>query len=173
MTRVYAFIDSQNLNLGVKQGVTDKKTGRNIYNGWNLSFPRFFVYLRDKYHVTRAFLFIGKVKGNEPLYTSLRKAGFTLIYKPTFEITEADGTKTRKGNVDAELVLHCMIEYPNYDQAIIVAGDGDYRCLIQYLLDKGKLARVLIPNRYRFSRQLSIFSKYFDFVSDLEKKLNK
>ena len=33
-----------------------------------------------------------------------------------------------KENVDAELVLHAMIEYPNYDRAIIVTGDGDFYC---------------------------------------------
>ena len=75
--------------------------------------------------------------------------------------------------MDAELVLHCMIEYPNFDRAIIVSGDGDYRCLIEFLCDKKKLAKVLIPNRYRFSQQLSAFSEYFDFVSDLRMKLKK
>lgn len=173
MDKIYAFIDSQNLNLGVKQTVPDRKTGRIIYNGWDLSFPKFHKYLTDKYKVTKAFLFIGKVDGNEPLYGSLVSAGYEIVFKPTFEITESDGTKTRKGNVDAELVLHTMIEYPNFDKAIIIAGDGDYRCLIQYLLDNGKLFKILIPNRYRFSQQLKSFSMYFDFVSDLSVKLKK
>ena len=48
----YAFIDSQNLNLGV----LDQK--------WELDFVRFRVYLRDKYDIRKAFLFIGYVKGN-------------------------------------------------------------------------------------------------------------
>lgn len=171
MKKIYAFIDSQNLNLGVKQSVTDRKTGRLIYSGWDLSFPKFHIYLADKYKVAKAFLFIGKVVGNESLYASLEKAGYELIFKPTLEITETDGSKTRKGNVDAELVLQTMIEFPNYDLAIIVAGDGDYRCLIQYLHDQNKLAKILIPNRYRFSQLLSSFSSYFEFVSDLRGKL--
>ena len=48
--------------------------------------------------------------------------------------------------MDAELVLHAMIEYPNYDKAIVVSGDGDFHCLIEYLEKQGKLARVLILN---------------------------
>lgn len=173
MDKIYAFIDSQNLNLGVKQTVQDRKTGRILYEGWNLSFPKFYTYLIDKYKVGKVFLFIGKVDGYEPLYTSLQAAGYEIVFKPTFEITESDGTKTRKGNVDAELVLNTMIEFPNYDKAIIIAGDGDYRCLIKYLSDKKKLYKIMIPNRYRFSQQLSEFSSYFEFVSDLKAKLKK
>jgi uncharacterized LabA/DUF88 family protein len=45
-----------------------------------------------------------------------------------------------KGNVDAELVLHAMIEYPNYDKALIVTGDGDFFCLVEYLIKQDKLS---------------------------------
>ena len=39
-----------------------------------------------------------------------------------------------KGNVDAELVLHsAAIEYDNYDKAIVITSDGDFRCLFEYL----------------------------------------
>lgn len=41
----YAFIDSQNLNLGVRS------------QGWILDFARFRVYLEEKYQITKAFLF--------------------------------------------------------------------------------------------------------------------
>jgi len=70
---IYAFIDSQNLNLAIK-GV-----------GWELDFARFRVYLEDKYHVKKAFLFIGYVPGNEALYTFLQKSGYIVIHKPTLE----------------------------------------------------------------------------------------
>jgi uncharacterized LabA/DUF88 family protein len=170
---IFAFIDSQNLNLGIKNDVLDRITKKIIYKGWELSFSKFYRYLVDKYKVEKAFLFIGKVKENEHLYLSLKKAGYSIVYKPTYEITESDGTTTRKGNVDAELVLHTMIEFQNFDSAIIVAGDGDYRCLIEYLHSQGKLDRILIPNRYSFSRQLKGFRKYFEFISDLRIKLKK
>ena len=39
-------------------------------------------------------------------------------------VRASDGTV--KGNVDAELVLHTMIEYKHFDKAIIVSGDGDF-----------------------------------------------
>jgi uncharacterized LabA/DUF88 family protein len=168
--KVYAFIDSQNLNLSVLNDIYDKHTGKLIYKGWKLDFLRFFIYIKDKYKVAKAFLFIGRVPGNESLYRFLEEVGYQVIYKPTLE--HWDGKeKIIKGNVDAELVLQAMVEFPNFDKAIIVAGDGDYYCLIKYLDDQNKLGRIIIPNKMSYSSLLSGYSRYFVYVTDLKKKL--
>lgn len=166
---IYAFIDSQNLNLSVRKDIFDKK-GKKRYEGWKLDFKKFYVYLKDKYRVDKAFLFIGKVSGNERLYKALKEYGYHLVFKPTLEINQV-GESIIKGNVDAELVLHAMIQYSNYSKAIIVSGDGDYHCLIEHLEQQNKLFRVLIPNRYSYSRLLKRFIRYFNYVSDLREKL--
>jgi len=157
---VYAFIDSQNLNLGVRS------------QGWQLDFKRFRVYLKDKYKVEKAFLFIGYVAGNEFLYKYLQKSGYIVVLKPTLNI-KIKGKTIIKGNVDAELVLHTMIEHKNYGKAIIISGDGDFRCLIEYLDQKHKLAKIIIPNQKKYSSLLLPFKKYMSFVNYLEKKLKK
>lgn len=155
----YAFIDSQNLNLSI-QGLD-----------WKLDFRKFRVYLKEKYKVKDAFIFIGHVSGNEPLYTFLQKAGYLVVFKPTLEYKK-DEKGFVKGNVDAELVLHTMIEFKNYNKAIIISGDGDFHCLVEYLINKNKLGKILIPNQARCSILLKKFpSKYLAFVSDLRKKL--
>jgi len=158
---VYAFIDSNNLHLAIKD------------SGWELDFARFYIYLKDKYKVDKALLFIGYFPGNEALYTYLQKAGYIIIFKPTLLYKDEGGNEQLKGNVDAELVLHSMIEYQNYDKAIIVTGDGDFHCLIEYLEKQEKLGRLLIPNRKKYSRLLWKFRKYMDFLNYLEKKLGK
>jgi uncharacterized LabA/DUF88 family protein len=167
---IYAFIDSQNLNLSVFTDLKKPETGEIIYQGWKLDFKRFFVYLKDKYHVEKAFLFIGWVQGNEPLYKFLENVGYQVIFKPTLDYTEGK-KRIIKGNVDAELVLHSMIEFPNYDKAIIVSGDGDYFCLVEYLEKQNKLLHIMIPNRRSYSSLLRKYSRYFVFVSDLRSKL--
>jgi len=151
----YAFIDSQNLNLAI-QG-----------QGWKLDFKRFRRYLLDKYGAVKAFLFIGFVPGQENLYLSLQDYGYILIYKPTLML----GQGKVKGNVDAELVLHAMIELSHYDKAIIVTGDGDFHCLIEYLKKIGKLEKLLIPDRNKYSALLRKFSKDTSFMNDLKNKL--
>lgn len=156
---IYAFIDSQNLNLGV------------LDQGWKIDFARFRIYLKDKYQVEKAFLFIGYVSGNEKLYTFLQKSDYIVIFKPTLEIKKGKTIKI-KGNVDAELVLHTMIEYPNYNKAIIVSGDGDFRCLVEYLEEKNKLLLLVIPNRRKYSSLLLPFKKYMLFIDkNLRNKL--
>ncbi|MEK7496140.1 MAG: NYN domain-containing protein [Patescibacteria group bacterium] len=155
----YAFIDSQNLNLGVKS------------QGWNLDFTRFRKFLKDKYKTEKAYLFIGFVPGNQTLYTELQKAGYICIFKPTLEIKE-NGTTKIKGNVDAELVLYAMIEYLNYEKAIIVSGDGDFYCLIEYLVKQNKLHKIIVPNT-RFSSLLRRFSGFIVSIQLFRKKLEK
>lgn len=157
----YAFIDGQNLHLGIRS------------QGWILDYRRFRRYLKDKYGVTKAFLFIGYRRENEKLYAFLRKSGYHCVFKPTLELPNGEV----KGNVDAELVLHCMIEYPQYEKALIVSGDGDFRCLAEYLLSKDKLERILIPNDFRYSGLLKSLSSpernILAFVSDHRMKLER
>ncbi len=142
---IYAFIDSQNLNLGVRS------------MGWKLDWRKFRVYLTNKYNAQLAYLFIGKVSGNEQLYSFLMRCGYILIFKPT--LSRLSSTKILiEGNVDAELVLHAMIQYKNYDKAIIVSGDGDFYCLIEYLEKKGKLLKILAPTKH-FSGLLRKFNR--------------
>lgn len=152
----YAFIDSQNVNLAIRD------------QGWKLDWKRFRIYLREKYGVTKAFLFIGFVERNAALYTKLQQAGFVCVFKPTLEY--ADGTI--KGNCDAELVLTAMHELSNYERGVIVTGDGDFYCLIAYWLEREKLERVLIPNQYKYSALLKHFArKQVVFMNGLRPKL--
>jgi len=138
----YAFIDSQNVNLEVKR------------QGWRLDFKKFRIYLKDKYKVEKSFLFIGYVDGNSRLYEYLQEAGYILIFKPTLKLPNGEV----KGNVDAELVLHAMIQYPNYDKAVIVSNDGDFHCLVEHLEEKEKLLKLITPSK-NYSSLLRKFAK--------------
>jgi uncharacterized LabA/DUF88 family protein len=115
-------------------------------------------------------LFIGYVAGNGNLYSYLQEAGFICVFKPTLKYKDG----TTKGNCDAELVLQTMIEFPNFNRAIIVTGDGDFYCLIKYLIEKEKLQNVLIPNRLKFSALLKwkIFRPFLRYLNDLEPRLS-
>lgn len=152
----FAFIDSQNLNLGVR-GM-----------GWKLDFKRFRVYLKEKYAVGTAYLFIGYVPGNESLYKSLQQKGYILILKPTIP----DGEGRIKGNVDADLVLWAMIEFNKYDKALIVSSDGDFYSLAGYLYDKNKLRLVMSPHKENCSTLLRHAAKEkIVFMDNLKEKL--
>lgn len=132
--KTYAFIDGQNLYRSIQD------------QGWQLHYGRFRRFLSDKYGVSRAFYFIGYVSGQRNLYESLRKSGYKLRFKPTSLNKKGE----RKGNVDAEMIMVAMAQRFNYDQAIIVAGDGDYYCLAKFLKRQGQLHKIIIPDRTIF-----------------------
>lgn len=153
----YAFIDSQNLNLGVQKA------------GWKMNWRRFREWLREEYGVTHAYMFIGYMSENETLYQQMYDHGFLVVLKPTLEIVQVEkpGDKPKddkdkvpvKGNIDADLVLHAMKELPNYDKAIIVSGDGDFYGLAEYLNQQGKLMKIMTPNSH-YSSLLKQFDKF-------------
>jgi uncharacterized LabA/DUF88 family protein len=153
----YAFIDSQNVNLGIRE------------LGWKLDWKKFRVYLREKYGVETAYMFIGYMEENQDLYLSLQKHGYILVFKETLKNKEG----VVKGNCDAELVLQAMIDYPKYKKAVVVSGDGDFACLVRHLLKQGKLEKVLVPNRARYSALLkkAAINEHLDCMNNLKKKL--
>jgi uncharacterized LabA/DUF88 family protein len=174
---VYAFIDSQNLNLGIQR------------MGWKMDWRRFRQYLRDTYNVTHAYMFIGYMAENESLYEHMHELGYLVVLKPTVdvavirpEVQNPDGTPaaaksseekdkpTVKGNIDADLVLHAMKEQPNYSKAIIVSGDGDFFGLIEYLIGRNKLANILTPN-WQYSSLLKPFESYIVRLDQLRREL--
>ncbi len=120
--KYYAFIDSQNLNLGVKS------------QGWFLDFSKFYVYLKDKFKIERAFLFIGYVEGNQPLYTFLQKVGYICVFKPTLVFTKNKKYKI-KGNVDAELA---KIIVPNKKYSSLLKNFSNYIVNVGLLKEKLK-----------------------------------
>ena len=172
---VYAFIDSQNLNLGTQR------------MGWKMDWRKFRQFLKDKHGVTKAYMFIGYMSEHEAIYEYMHELGFLVVLKPTLEVSgqpqvqaetvEEEAKKSKKdekpavkGNVDAELVLYAMKELPNYKQAIIVSGDGDFFSLIEFLNEQGKLANILTPN-WQYSTLLKQFEDKIVRLDTLRKEL--
>lgn len=153
----YAFIDANNLHLSIEE------------QGWSLDYWRFRRYLYDKFSIKQAFLFLGYVKAYQRMYDGLRRDGYQLIFKPTLMLPSGKP----KGNVDAELVLHTMLEYQNFDKAVIVVGDGDYYCLIEHLVNNNKLEKLLIPNKNNYSSLLRKFNNQISFISEIRGKVER
>lgn len=152
----YAFIDSQNLNLGIHK------------LGWKLDYFKFRVYLREKYNVSKAYVFIGYMFSNIKLYNRLREVGFTICFKPTM----SDSEGKFKGNVDTDIVLQAMIKFNDYNKAVIISSDGDFYSLVTYLYEKNKLEIVLSPNIEGCSGLLKQNAKEkIHFMDELKDKL--
>ncbi len=166
----YAFIDSQNLNLGTQKV------------GWKMDWRKFRKYLLDKYHVTKAYMFIGYMPEFEDMYKQLHEAGYLIVLKPTQDLNKTSNKnsdsdvensadkKIIKGNIDADLVLWSMKEIPNYGKAVIVSGDGDFHGLLEYLVQQNKLLHIMTPN-WQYSQLLNVFDKYLVRIDKLRGEL--
>lgn len=171
----YAFIDNQNLNLGVQK------------MGWKMDWRKFRAFLSDTYNVEKAFMFIGHMPEHEDMYLKMHDLGYLVVLKPTFDMTrvhkpeividakeetkqEDKEKKPVKGNVDAELVLWAVKEMKNYDKAVIVSGDGDFYSLVEYLAGEDKLLNLLAPNG-QYSNLYNAYERYIDRIDKQRSKL--
>lgn len=127
----YAYIDGANLHKGVES------------SAWQLDYRRFRSWIRQKFGVTDAYLFIGLMSKHADLYTSLQSKGYILVFK---EIVY-DGVGRAKGNCDADLVLQAARDYyENHPVSVLlVSSDGDYAPLVRFWQEKKVPCAIVSP----------------------------
>lgn len=131
---------------------------------------RFRRYLKEKYYVSTAYMFLGYVPTNDALYELLQKAGFILKFKPVIP----DDMGKPKGNVDADLVLQTMIDFAMYDRAVIITSDGDFYSLVRHLYQHKKLRIVMSPYVKTCSTLLKKEAReMIIYMDNLEKKVGR
>ena len=133
----YAFIDGQNFYKSV-EAIERELEPLEV----QLDLAEFRIYLAEKHAVKTAFYFIGYIPGYKVLYDRLTAQGYELVYKEV--AIHDDGVK---GNVDVNLTMESLIRMPEYQKAILVASDGDYACLVEYLQRQGKLDDIIVCSR--------------------------
>lgn len=128
---IRAYIDGANLHKGIKS------------LGWKLHYGRFRSWLRQKYGVSEARIFIGHIPKHVGLYSHLQKSGYHLTFKEV--VYGASGAP--KGNCDADLVLQVVrdIFEVKLDRVVIVSSDGDYASLVRFLGEKCMACTIISP----------------------------
>lgn len=127
----FAYIDGANLHKGIET------------LDWEFDYGRFRIWLKEKYSVEKAYLFLGFIPKYKDLYTKLQEQGYTLVFKDVI----FDGNGKAKGNCDADIVVHAMQNaYENkFWKAILITSDGDYAPLVKFLKEKNKIDFILSP----------------------------
>jgi uncharacterized LabA/DUF88 family protein len=133
MHGVVAYIDGANLHKGAQS------------IGLDLDYERLYTWLGFKYHITDAYLFIGMIPDNIELYNRLTRIGYKIIFKEVI----FDGSGKPKGNCDADLVLKVVSDFyeKNADEIVLVSSDGDYACVMDFLITRGRRPIILSPSR--------------------------
>jgi len=163
-----AYIDGQNLFMG-----TTKQEP-----SWKVDLNRFRVFLKEKYSVEQAYYFLGYIQeGERPqeLYEEIQAAGFILVFRQHNSVMIGK----KKGNVDSDIIFSIMKKVykdDTFSKIILVSGDGDYKMLVDFLLEENKLEKILFPNqRYASSLYKSLGAEFFADLSyvDVRKKIAK
>jgi uncharacterized LabA/DUF88 family protein len=76
-------------------------------------------------------------------YWDLTTMGYELRIKPTKVFVSSEGTTTTKANCDVDLTFDMMRFMSQYNEAVVMSGDGDFAPILEYLKDKKKKIRVL------------------------------
>jgi uncharacterized LabA/DUF88 family protein len=167
MKRNLAFIDGQNLHMG-----TAKLSGQS----WRVDSVKLREYLRNKYKVDIAYYFLGCLDENfQKMYTELQEAGFVLMFR---EHNSAMIGK-KKGNVDADIIFEIMrklYKKEKFEKVVLVSGDGDYKKLVDFLIEENKFHKILFPNRkFRSSLYKELGNEYLVYLDDtgVKKKIER
>lgn len=158
-----AFIDGQNLHMGTTK----------VANPWKIDFKKFRVYLTDKYQVDLAYYFLGFVlEEKRDMYLRIQEAGFILVFREHNALMIGK----KKGNVDADIIFEIMKKLyrkDDFESVVLVSGDGDYKRLVDFLIEENKFKKILFPNRF-FASSLykKLGSEYFQSL-DTEGVKNK
>ena len=160
-----AFIDGQNLYMG---------TAKRELDAWQIDLARLRVYLKQKYHVGKAYYFLGFVQEvNQDLYKEIQNAGFVLIFR---EHNPAMVGK-KKGNVDSDIIFHIMKALyleEDFANIILVSGDGDYKLLVDFLIAENRFEKILFPNKtFASSLYKKLGSKFFDYLDNARDKIEQ
>jgi len=157
-----AFIDGQNLYMG---------TAKRQIDPWKIDLARFRVYLEKKYNISKAYYFLGYVQRmNQELYEEIQNASFVLLFR---EHNPAMIGK-KKGNVDSDIIFQIMkkmYKKEDFDKIILVSGDGDYKLLVDFLIEENRFKKILFPDRSkRSSLYKSLSNKFFAYLDDVDIK---
>lgn len=163
----YAFVDGQNLYMG---------TSKKEYNPWTVNLAKFRIYLAEKYFVTRAFYHLGYFHNSlitQVLYGNIIKAGFILVFRQHSEAMSG----SKKGNVDSDIIFSVMkkiYKQEDFENVILVSGDGDYKNLVDFLIDEKRFKKILLPDRKRASSLYKkLGSEYCDSLENIKKYIEK
>ncbi len=157
MDKVNIYIDGNNLYRSAKE------------LGFEIDYKKFRGWLRQKYNANNIYLFIGLVPNRVKFYEYLQSCGYILVFKQTVSVGEKI-----KGNCDAELVLKTVSDFytKSFSKCVLITGDGDFGCLVEFLKENKVIETVLSPDENKCSILLRNKNIEITFLNELYHKFS-
>jgi len=128
--KTYVFIDASNIIYGASG------------HGWKMDFKKLAHYLKTRYNAVRLFYYAGLDSDNKKqlrFYEKLQEFGYELRLVPVKIFR--DGHK--KADVDSKMTFEIMKYLEDYEQAVVMTGDGDFYWVLEYLLEEKRKVKLL------------------------------
>jgi len=145
----YVFIDATNIIYGASD------------NAWKVDFKKLIKYLKERFRAKKVLYFAGLDQENKKqlkFYEKLQEFGYILRLVPVK--TFSDGRK--KADVDSRMTFEMMKSLNQYQQIVIMTGDGDFYWVLEYLLKIRKKVK-LIAHQQSTAKELKQLFKG-DFI---------
>lgn len=128
--RIALFIDGANLY----------STGRSL--DYDIDYKKMLSLFQEKGRLITARYYTAVLENEDyspiqPLIDFLDYNGYHVITKPAKGVTDREGRRRIKGNMDIDMVVDMLRLADHLDHIILFTGDGDFRALIRAVQEKG------------------------------------
>jgi uncharacterized LabA/DUF88 family protein len=158
--RVMVFIDAANVIYSCR-GL-----------GWHIKYENLQKYFKNHCRLVDICFYYARRENNEQdskLLGVLIEFGFKVKVRRKKFFKNQDGTLEIKGNIDGELIVDMIKLKDQYDTAILLSGDSDFRYAIEFLREIGK--RIFIfSTKYHVAKELIDASNGYINIRDLKEE---
>ncbi len=150
--------------------------------GFDVDYKNLLGFFRRQARLVRASYYTALLENDEysplrPLVDWLGYNGYSVVTKPAREFTDAAGRRRVRGNIEIEMAVDVLTLAPRLDHAVIFAGDGDLRRLLEAVQQQGVRVSVLSTIRTQpamvsddLRRQADQFIDLADLAPDITRR---
>jgi uncharacterized LabA/DUF88 family protein len=150
--------------------------------GFDVDYKNLLGYFRRQARLVRAAYYTALLENDEysplrPLVDWLGYNGYCVVTKPAREFTDAAGRRRVRGNIEIEMAVDVLTLAPRLDHAVVFAGDGDLRRMVEAVQQLGVRVSVLSTIRTQpamvsdeLRRQADQFIDLADLAPDITRR---
>jgi uncharacterized LabA/DUF88 family protein len=150
--------------------------------GFDVDYKNLLGYFRRQARLVRAAYYTALLENDEysplrPLVDWLGYNGYSVVTKPAREFTDAAGRRRVRGNIEIEMAVDVLTLAPRLDHAVVFAGDGDLRRLVEAVQQMGVRVSVLSTIKTQpamvsdeLRRQADQFIDLADLATDITRR---
>ena len=156
--------------------------GSNLYStvktlDFEIDYGALLAFFKGKSRLIRANYYTALVEDDEysairPLIDWLEYNGWHAVTKPAKSLTDRNGRRYMKGDMDPEMIVDMLNFAPHIDHLVLFSGDGDFRVAVEALQMQGVRVTVVSTMKSKpamLADELRRQADDFIEISDMDK----